>query len=427
MGWQKNRDTVITNAVQQSCSVLLFLTVPNLLHVEGYAQVVFVTTLLAFMTFADFGLSFVYGRKMPSIYASGDARETQRWNETVFTFRMVTALLFGMAIGLIYYLKYLSLLNSILLGLMPVLSVFASFFIAQHTALSSFATYKKINSFQAVSRLVTMPGVMLFGLGGWFASQLVAALLTITRIVRLGGLPRKLRIDSGLLKEHFVEGVLLGIVTTLWTQLLASGKVFASFMYADVEIAQYGLMNTGYQIVAALIIAAFIPQTVKVYRMIEASTADAIAYTFRTIFYAIPVVFLMAVISREVSPFVFSVFFPKYTIDPTILDSLIFSLAFYPVIVTLGTILIAKKKSISYLLLIAFSLAANWAMLFYLEPYFGFRAAAVAQFCTLSLYSTLLILLVLSSFKEEIKNKGVQLAKILGSLSGLFFFYFLLR
>lgn len=427
MGWQKNKDTIIANVVQQACSVVLFLTVPNLLRVEDYAQVVFVTTLLAFMTFADFGMSFVYSRKMPSIYASGDVLEARRWNETVFTFRVATGVLFGMAIGLIYYLKYQGLLNSILLGLMPVLSIVALFFVAQHTALSSFATYKKINSLQAVARLLAMPGVMVMGLGGWFASQLIAALLTLARIVRCGGLPRKLGMDFSLLKEHWVEGVLLGMVTTLWVQLLASGKVFASFMYADVQIAQYGLMNTGYQIIAALIIAAFIPQTVKVYRMIEVSTADAIAYTFRTIFYAVPVVFLMAVISREVSPFVFSLFFPEYSIDLTILDSLIFSLAFYPVIVTMGTLLIAKKKSLPYLFLIVLSLAANWAILLLLEPYFGFRAAAVAQFCTLALYSTLLMFLVLFALREEIRSKGVQLAKIFGSLFGLFFFYFLLR
>ena len=427
MGWRTNKDTIVTNVVQQSCSALLFLTVPNLLNIEGYAQVVFVTTLLAFMTFADFGLSFVYGRKMPAIYASGDILEAQRWNETVFSFRMMTALLFGMVIGLIYYLKYHGLLNSVLLGLMPVLSVFASFFIAQHTALSGFATYKKINSFLAISRLVTIPGVMVLGLGGWFASQLVAALLTITKIVQLGGRPQKFKIDGSLLKEHFVEGVLLGIVTTLWSQLLSSGKVFASFMYADAEIAQYGLMNTGYQIIAALIIAAFIPQTVKVYRMIETSTEDAIAYMFKTIFYAIPVVFFVAVISREASPLVFSLFFPKYPTDPTILDSLIFSLAFYPVIVTLGTILIAKKKSILYLSLIALSLAANWMMLLIFESYFGYRSAAVAQFCTLLLYSTLLMLLVLISFKSEIKSKGIQIIKIFGSLLSLYFFYILLR
>lgn len=427
MSWRNNKDTIVTNLVQQSCAVLIFLTVPNLLHVEGYAQVVFVTTLLAFMSFADFGLSFVYSRKMPAIYATGDALEAQRWNETVFTFRVATALLFGAVIGLIYYLKYQGLLNALLLGLLPALSVFASFYIAQHTALSSFATYKTINSFQAVSRLVTIPGVMLLGLAGWFASQLLATLLTIKKIVKLGGLPQKLSFDSSLLKEHFVEGVLLGMVTTLWAQLLASGKVFASFMYADAEIAQYGLMNTGYQIVAALIIAAFIPQTVKVYRMIETSTEDAITYTFRTIILALPVVFLTAVISREVSPFVFLTFFPEYKIDQNILDSLIFSLAFYPIIVTLGAILIAKKKSIPYMLLIALSLAANWVMILTLEPYFGFRAAAVAQFCTLLLYSTLLIMLVLFLFKCEIKNKGAQLVKIFGSLTGLFFLYFLLR
>jgi len=51
--------------------------------------------------------------------------------------------------------------------------------------------------------------------------------------------------------------------------------------------------------VGALIIAAFIPQTVKVYKKIEVSLEEAIEYTFETISYAIPIVFALAIISRE--------------------------------------------------------------------------------------------------------------------------------
>ena len=106
MGWRNNKDTIVTNVIQQTCSILIFLTVPNLLQVDGYAQVVFVGTLLSFITFSDFGLSFVYSRKMPFIFASGDIEEVRRWDETVFSFRMLMAVVFGCGVGLFYYFKY---------------------------------------------------------------------------------------------------------------------------------------------------------------------------------------------------------------------------------------------------------------------------------------------------------------------------------
>lgn len=427
MGWKQSKDTIVTNIVQQSTSVIIFLAVPNLLTVQGFGQITFVATLLSFMIFADFGLSFVYSRKMPAIYASENDQDAQRWNETVFTFRMYTALLFGIVIGVIYFFKYQALLNSILLFFIPPISVISSFYIARNTAMSNFTVYRKINSFQAVIRLVTIPGVMFLGLTGWFFAQLVTILSTAVRIRRNAVWPEKLKIDLLLLKEHFVEALLLGALTTLWTQLLSSGKMFASFIYSDVVIAQYGLMNTGYQIVASLIISAFIPQTVKVYRMVEDRPEEALEYVLKTISRAIPIVFGLTVISREATPYALMYFFPKYHVDPIILDALIFSLPVYPIIVTLGAILIAKKKSIPYLLLIAFSLIMNWVILMFLEPYYGFRSAAVAQIGTLFLYSAFLLALIFSIFNEDIKNKSWELVKIYGSLSGLFVFYFFAR
>ena len=427
MGWRNNKDTIVTNVIQQTCSILIFLTVPNLLQVDGYAQVVFVGTLLSFITFSDFGLSFVYSRKMPFIFASGDIEEVRRWDETVFSFRMLMAVLFGCGIGLIYYFKYHQALNAALLFLFPILTVIPSFLIAQTTAISNFSTYRKINSYQSIVRLVTIGGVMLFGLLGWFASQLLTGLITVFKVLSIGAVPKKIWIDRGLLKEHFIEGLMLGLITMLWTQLLTSGKGFASFMYSDSEIAQYGLMNTGYQIIATLIISAFVPQTVKAYAMIEKHFQEALDYMFRTILLAIPLVVSLAIISREISSYILMHFFPKYHVDSIVLDALIFSLVFYPIIVTLGAVLVAKKKSSSYLILIAFSLLMNWIMINFLEPYFGYRSAAVAQLVTLFIYSILLMVLIFYYFKFEIRKKGSVFCKIYASLFGILGFYFSLR
>ena len=48
MDWKNNKDTIISNVVQQVCSIVIFLTIPNILHIDGYAKVVFVSTLLSF-------------------------------------------------------------------------------------------------------------------------------------------------------------------------------------------------------------------------------------------------------------------------------------------------------------------------------------------------------------------------------------------
>jgi hypothetical protein len=401
--------------------------VPNILPVEGYGQTTFVATLLSFMTFADFGLSFVYGRKMPAIYASGNNQEEQRWNETVFTFRMLMSLIFGILISSIYFFKYQVLINAIVLVFIPPLSVIVSFYVAQITAKSSFASYRKINNYQAIARLAIIPGVILLGVFGWFFAQLITNLLTVFKVLRGGWLSGKLNIDWLLIKEHFAEAIILGAITTLWVQLLASGKVFASFLYPDAVIAHYGLINGGYQIVASLIISAFIPQTVDIYKLVGTNTQEAIEYVFKIILRAIPIVFGLTVVFREVAPYVLSNFFPKYHVDPLILDGLIFSLPVYPIIVTIGAVLIAKKKSIPYLLLIAFSIALNWTILITIESYYESTAAAVAQLCTLYLYSALLLILMHSFVKEHIKNLTIKLLEIYGSLTGLFAVYFFIK
>ena len=427
MSWQNHKDTIATNIVQQLTSIPIFLAVPNLLSVDGYGQIVFVGTLLSFMPFADLGLSFVYSRKMPAIYASGNDQEVQLWNETVFTFRLYTSLLFGLVLGAIYLFKYQAILNSMLLFFFPPLTVITSFYIAQKIVLADFVIYRKISSFQCAVRLVTIPGVMFLGLLGWFFSQVLANLLTVFMMPRKSWWPDELRINTAILKENLFEGALLGATATLWIQLLASGRIFASFLYPDAVVAQYGLMNTGYQIVGSLIVSAFLPQAVKVYKIAEGSVGEAIEYTFKTILYATPITFLLTIISREAAPYVLGRFFPKHHIDPIILNALILSLLFYPLIVTLGSLLIAKKKSLPYLLLIIFSILLNWLVIILAEPHYGYGAAAIAQLVTLAVYSTLLLALIYYFFWGSIEKKLGELIKIYGSLIGLSASYFFIK
>jgi O-antigen/teichoic acid export membrane protein len=124
---------------------------------------------------------------------------------------------------------------------------------------------------------------------------------------------------------------------------------------------------------------------------------------------------------------VLAYFFPRYFVDPIILDALIFSLPVYPIVVALGAILIGQKKSIQYLLLIAFALLSDWLFLGLANPYYGYRAAAVAQLGALFVYSTLLLILVFYLFKESIEKKAIKLLKIYGSTAGLYVSYFFIK
>ena len=106
MSWKNNKESIITNLIQQAAAIIIFLVVPNFLTVENYGQVVFVGVLLSFTTFSDLGLSLVYGRIMPAIYKTENLEGAKIWNQTTFSFKFYTGMIFGFIIGLIYFNKY---------------------------------------------------------------------------------------------------------------------------------------------------------------------------------------------------------------------------------------------------------------------------------------------------------------------------------
>ncbi|HLP97559.1 MAG TPA: hypothetical protein VK149_03840 [Sideroxyarcus sp.] len=409
MGLRDNRDMVYANIVQQGVATLLFLFVPKMLGVSSYAQVTYVSTLLTFISFADLGLSFVYGRRMPGIYARNDIEEINLWNSTILRFRLYTALVFSGLISAIYLAKYGDYFNTALLFIIPPISVAIQFFIASSTSQQQFAVTRNINIWQSLARLSTLPGVMYAGLRGWFITQLITSLAVFAKrevkLVCVQYWVGKVGISWKLIYDNLPEAIYLGLITTLWTQLLYSGKVFAVFMYPDVVIAQYGLAGAAYQVVSSLMVAAFIPQTIKAYKMLEEDQGEAVRYIFGVIVKALPIIIAAVLIGVLMAPYFFNYIFPSFHVTSQLVMPLIVSLVSYPVIVSLGSLLVGTKRNKVYLAVISIWLLIDWILVEQLTPYFGYNSAAVAQLVSLSLYSVSLLGITMTIFPDSLKQK----------------------
>jgi O-antigen/teichoic acid export membrane protein len=415
-------DTVVTNIVQQATGILTFLILPNLLNVEDYGEVVYVGVLLSFLPFADLGFSFVYNKEMPVIYQKNNPSEIQMWNDSIFTFRFYSSILFSGIISLILFIKYHDVMAAICLFLACPLNVMFLFYASKCTAQADFAAYKKVLNFNSVVKLLVIPFVLLLSLRGWFVGQFSSSILSFVQVSRKQ-LPDKLRLSVILIKQHFIEAILLGLSGTLWYQLLGSGRFFASFMYPDTVLAQYGLLNSGYQIIASLTISAFVPQTVKIYKLLALNEEEAIEYVFNVITYALPIVFFLAVIVLEASPFVIKHLFPQYRIDPVILTGLMLSIVAYPIFLPLGSVLIGGKKTIPFLFIIVGAFSLNFMMVLYFNHFYSYRAPAIAQFVAAITYSVLNIILIFFLFNRSVKNKVLKVVKTYGSLSAMLIIY----
>jgi O-antigen/teichoic acid export membrane protein len=421
-----SRDTVVTNVVQQTTAILIFLVVPNVLPVTAFAEVTFVNVLLSFGILADCGMSFVYSRKMPSVYATGNETEIRKWNSSTFWTTIPGNTAFAVAVAAVYFLKYGNAATALLLISIPPLTAIVSFSIARLTVRADFSIYRTVNTFQAIARLVVIPLAYYLGLLGWFVAQVVTACATLLRIQRPIIQPRA-AFDIGLVRAHLLEGALLVATTFLWFQLLYSGRLFASMYYPDDVIAAYGVFSSGYQVVASLVIAAFLPVTVQALKLCGDREKEAAQFIFRMIYLSVPVVFLLGVLTAEIAPYFFARFFPKYQVDPHVPRALIYSLFSFPVLVTLGNLFMGRRKNLHYLAILILSLGTNWAVMGALMPSLGHRAAAVAQLVSVSLCALLMVLVSFYVFRDLIDGKAYKFLMIYGQLGLLISLYLAVR
>ena len=409
MGFKNNRDMVFANIVQQAVAALIFLFVPKILGVLNYAQVTYATTLLTFISFADFGLSFVYGRTMPAVYARRDVKEIAIWDSSIIRVRFYAAFIFAIVISLNYLNKYDDPFNAALLFLVPPISVIVQFLIASNTSQELFSVTRDINILQAIARLAILPSAMVAGVRGWIVGQFISGIMVLSRKDLRTCCRQHLwsgpKINWRLIYDNLPEAIYLGLTTTLWMQLLYSGRLFASFMYPDAVIAKYGLANSAYQVVSSMMIAAFIPQTVKTYKLLAEDQAYAVNYVFKVILIALPIIVGLVIFGSLITPWFFAFFFPEYKMDIRLVIPLIVCLLGYPVIVTLGALLIGMRCNRLYLTVIVVWLLIDWLIASKLRPYYSYNSASIAQLVSLSMYAITLLGIVVYVFREVLKNK----------------------
>lgn len=422
MSFRNNRDTVISNLVKQACGFLAFLVVPHMLSVENYGQVTYVATLLGFIGIADLGMSFVYSRSMPGLYHRERVEEIGLWKRNVLRFQVSSGVVFACVISALYFFKYGDVINTGLLLIYPPLAMLSAFCIADYVAQGNFSASRDFNIVTALARLLVIPGAFLAGIDGWFTGQSAAAVVILFK----SDLKRKLAeiwesgfgIDRQFIISHIPEALALGLIGTLSIQLLSIARVFAAFFYGDAVIAQYGLANAAYQILSALVIAAYVPQTVKTYRMLEQDQKAAMDYVFRSVMVSFPVIALMSLCAAVTAPYFFGSFFPQYGVQAVILVPIVLSLMSYPALVVMGAVLIGGKKSHAYLVVVLSCFAVGLLVCRSLSEHIGTHGAAYAQLAVLPMYALVLIATVFFYFRRYIENRWRVWFAVISNLVG---------
>jgi O-antigen/teichoic acid export membrane protein len=406
LSFKNSRDNLIANIAQQSIGLLMAIVMPLLLSVGEYAQVTVVSVLIAFMPLADLGMGIIYSRKLPALYSAQNIDEVNMWNATVSRFKLYTALIFSVLISGYYLVRYQSVLNAVLLFCFAIFTAMVSYVIANATVQSNFRFIKNLTIIQVFAKLTVLPGVWIAGVKGWFIGQLFSVLAVFIdsklRLVLHQSLSKP---DWNLVKVNILHGMTFSMVATLWLQLSLSGRLYASFAYPDAIVAQYGLVSSIYQIVVALSIAAFVPQTIKIYRLIEENQVAAINYVMKLTIYSAPVFMLFGLFLTYISPIVIEIIYPKYNVDKALYAPIMLSLFNAGLMVVLGTLLIGFGKAKLYLLTVVMGCIAYLGYVFVLSATSGYHAAAIAQLLALSTYSIAMLFLLYFVVKDKVDNK----------------------
>lgn len=410
MSFKNSRDNLIANIAQQAVGLVLAIAVPLLVSVEEYAQVTVISVLIAFLPLADLGMSVIYSRKLPALYTAQNLGIVALWDATVYRFKLYTSVVFAASIACYYLLRYQHLLNSFLLFFFILATSIFSYAVLNLTVQSDFRHIRNLNLIQAVAKLSTLPGVWIAGIKGWLLGQLLGVLaVSLSKKLRKALLQKHATPDWTLVKENLAQGIIFSLVATLWMQLASSSRVYAAFAYPDAIVAQYGLVGSIYQIIVALSVAAFVPQTIKIYRLISENETAAINYALKLTVYSAPVFMLSGVLLTYLSPLIIEAVFPKYNVDKALYAPLMLSLFNAGLMVTLGALIIGFGKAKLYLLIVVLACAIYLSYVWLLTPSSGYHAAAIAQLFTLSTYSIAMLFLVYFTVKNKIENKNALL------------------
>lgn len=385
-----SRQTLLANLMQQGASAALLVVLPNLLDKEGYAQVVFVGVLLGFMALADLGLSLVYGRVVPGLVMSDDGAAIRRWDASVAVFGSAAVVLFSLVLALVYWIKYRQIGHALALAALPLGLYWVAFHVSRMTAAGRFEEYRRAIGARSLASLLAIPFAMFGGLSAWFVSQVVAALLVMTRVGRVLWQPMG-QVDWALLRRHLPEALQLCVVTAVWTQLLNFGRLYASLVYPAEAVAHYGVAGAAYQSISTLLISAFIPVSVGLLGRLGKSDLEAFEYMKTVLARTVWWVLAGSLVTTEVAIRALGVVFPGYHFDMVGLLGLLSGIALYPFFLLLGNCMVGKQKTMLYLAMIAMALGVGSLVAQAVDLHFSEQGAAWGQLAglitfTFSLY-----------------------------------------
>lgn len=415
------RHTLVANVVQQACAAALLLTLPNLLDKSAYAEIVFVGVLLSFGAFADLGLSLVYGRVVPALIARGDNNAVRQWDTSVLRFGLASSAGFSLIVAMVYEVRHGDVFRALLLLPIPLIVFWFSFHVSRVSAGGDFSEYRRVIIARASASLVAIPLTILFGLSGWFWSQLLAALLVLAHI-RRRLMESWGHADWALVRRHLREGLMLCAITVSWLQLLNFGRLFASLRYAPNDVAHYGVAGSAYQALSTLLISAFLPVTVGLLRRFGQGDREAFDYTGRVLSRSVLWVLGGSLATVEVAPHVLRFVFPAYEFEFWMLAALLLGVVFYPFFILWGCCLIGKQRSGIYLALILVSLGASTLAALTIDLAYPGQGAAWGQLIGLAIYTVCLFAIMCGLFREAsgIWRRSGRLLAVVISLTMLY-------
>jgi len=423
---KNSKYTLSANLVNQVIATSIFLVVPNILGQNNYAQVVYISVLMSFMVLFDFGMGFVYGRVMPSIYHSKNQEIIEEYNQTFFLFRLIMSLIGSVVIGFVYYMKYENILNAFFLIFLNPLSIIIKFSIQQYSVQENFLVYRNINIKNSVAKILLIPFSYFFGVSGWISAQVFSSLFVIQSIQEKI-IPQYKYFNYKLLKKYFREGIILLANFFFWNQLLNSGRLYASIYFDEHSLSQYGITNAGYTLLLTLVISIFLPVTVATLKIMNDNTKDAIKQLFDVIIKISIPLSIIVIIAIEVTPSLYKIFFPKYNINFEILKYQLLSLMALPLVVTLGNIFLGLKQPFKLLILYSGAFFFSYLIFRILLLYYGDVSAAIAQFIGVTFLGISMFISIILFYSKYIENIKLVILKILGTVFMPYLVYFIIR